>query len=53
MRALVSKKAGAYFKTYSVNIKFYPGATTEDITDYLRLAMRKTPRAIIIHTGSQ
>ena len=35
-----------------VNVKFYPGATTEDITDYLRPAMRKKPDAIIIHTGT-
>ena len=35
-----------------VNIKFYPGATTEDITDHLRPAMRKKPDAIIIHTGT-
>ena len=31
-------------------IKFYPGATTEEITDHLRPAMRKKPDAIIIYT---
>ena len=35
-----------------VNVKFYPGATTEDITDHLRPAMKKKPDAIIIHTGT-
>ena len=31
-------------------IKFYPGATTEEITDHLRPATRKKPDAIIIYT---
>ena len=35
-----------------VNVKFYPSATTEDITDHLRPAMRKKPGAIIMHTGT-
>ena len=35
-----------------VNVKFYPSATTEDITDHLRPAMKKKPDAIIIHTGT-
>ena len=35
-----------------VNVKFYPGATIEDITDHLRPAMRKKPDAIIIHAGT-
>ena len=34
-----------------VNVKFYPGATEEDITDHLRPAMRKKPDTIIIQTG--
>ena len=34
-----------------VNVKFYPGATTKDITDQLRPAMRKKPNVIIIYTG--
>ena len=36
----------------SVKVKFYPRATTEDITDHLWSAMRKKPYAIIIHTGT-
>ena len=35
-----------------VSVKFYPGATTEDITDHLWPAMRKKPDVIIIHTGT-
>ena len=35
-----------------VNVKFYLSATTGDITDHLRPAMRKKPDAIIIHTGT-
>ena len=34
-----------------MNVKFYSGATTEDIANHLRLAMKKKPDAIIIHTG--
>ena len=37
---------------YKVNVKFYPGATTEDITDHLWSAMRKKLDVIIIHTGT-
>ena len=32
-----------------VNVKFYPGATTENITDHLRPAMRKTADVTITH----
>ena len=35
-----------------VDVRFYPGATTEDKTAYLRPAMRRKPDAIIIHTGT-
>ena len=35
-----------------VNVKFYPGATTEGITDHVRPAMRKKPYAIIIYAGT-
>ena len=36
-----------------VNVTFYPSATTKDITDHLRPAMRKKPDVIIIHTGTK
>ena len=35
-----------------VNVKFYPGATTENITDHLRPAMRKTADVTITHAGT-
>ena len=35
---------------YKGNVKFYPGVTIEDITDYLRPATRKKPDLIIVHT---
>ena len=35
-----------------VHVRFYPGTTTEDITDHLRLTMRKKPDAITIHAGT-
>ena len=35
-----------------VNVSFYPGMTTEDMTGHLMPAMRKKLYAIIIHTGS-
>ena len=36
----------------SVKIRCHPGATTDDITDYLRPTARKKPDMIIIHTGT-
>ena len=35
-----------------VSVKFYLGATTEDIMDHFRPVMRKKPDVIIIHTGT-
>ena len=35
-----------------VNIRFYVGATTKDITDHLGPAMRKKPDGIIIHADT-
>ena len=35
-----------------MNVRFYPGATTEDISDNLRSNMRKKPEAIMIHAGT-
>ena len=35
-----------------VNVKFYPGATAENITDHLRPAMRKKADVTIIHAGT-
>ena len=36
----------------SVKIRCHPGATTDDIIDYVRPAARKKPDMIIIHTGT-
>ena len=33
-------------------VRFYPGATTEEITYHLRSAMRKKLGAIILHAGT-
>ena len=35
-----------------VKITCHPGATTDDITDYVRPTARKKPDTIIIHTGT-
>ena len=35
-----------------VKVKFYPGATAENITDHLRPAMRKKADVTIIHAGT-
>ena len=36
----------------SVKIRCHPGATTDDIIDYIRPTVRKRPDMIIIHTGT-
>ena len=36
----------------SVKIRCHPGATTDDIIDYVRLTARQKPGMIIIHTGT-
>ena len=36
----------------SVKIRCHPGATTDDIIDYVRPTFRKKPDMIIIHTGT-
>ena len=36
----------------SVKIKCHPGATTDDIIDYVRPTARKKPDMIIIHIGT-
>ena len=36
----------------SVKIRCHPGATTDDIIDYVRPTARKKPDMIIIHTGA-
>ena len=36
----------------SVKIRCHPGATTDDIIDYVRPTARKKPDMIIIHTGT-
>ena len=36
----------------SVKIKCHPGATTDNVIDYVRLSGRKKPDMIIIHTGT-
>ena len=36
----------------SVKIRCHPGATTDDIIDYIRPTVRKKPDMIIIHTGT-
>ena len=36
----------------SVKIKYHPGATTDNVLDYVRPSGRKKPDMIIIHTGT-
>ena len=40
------------YRDNSVKIRYHPGATTDDIIDYVRPTARKKPDAIIIHTGT-
>ena len=43
----IPKKSGN-----NANVKFYPDAPTEDITDHFRPAMKKKPYAIIVRTST-
>ena len=36
----------------SVKIRSHPGAATEDIIDYIRPAAQKTPKMIVIRSGT-
>ena len=40
------------FRDNSVKIRCHPGATTDDIIDYVRSTARKKPDMIIIHTST-
>ena len=40
------------YRDNSVKIRYHPGATTDDIIDYVRPTARKKPDTIIIHTGT-
>ena len=40
------------FRDDSVKIRFHPGATTDDIIDYVRPSARKKLDLIIIHTDT-
>ena len=40
------------FRDDSVKIRFHPGATTDDIIDYVRPSARKKLDSIIIHTDT-
>ena len=35
-----------------VNVRFHPGATTEDIVDFIKPVIRKRPDTVIIHAGT-
>ena len=39
-------------ETFSVKIRCHPGATTDDIIDYVKPTAHKKPDMIIIHTGT-
>ena len=36
----------------SVKIRSHPGATTEDLIDYVRPTARKNPKMMVIHSGT-
>ena len=39
-------------KKSNINIKTNPGATTEDITDYIKPSVRKKPDFLLVHSGT-
>ena len=39
-------------RSSSVKIRSHPGATTEDIIDYIRPAAQKTPKMMVIRSGT-
>ena len=39
-------------RSSSVNIRSHPGATTEDLIDYVRPITRKNPKMMVIHSGT-
>ena len=39
-------------KKNNINIKTNPGATTEDITDYIKPSIRKKPDFLLVHSGT-
>ena len=39
-------------RSTSVKIRSHPGATTEDLVDYVRHTARKNPKMMVIHSGT-
>ena len=39
-------------RSSSVKIRSHPGATTEDLINYVRQTARKNPKMIVIHSGT-
>ena len=39
-------------RSSSVKIRSHPSATTEDIIDYIRPTAQKTPKMMVIHSGT-
>ena len=39
-------------RSSSVKIRSHPGATTEDLIDYVRPTARKNPKMMVIHSGT-
>ena len=38
--------------SHTVKVRPYPGASTHDLMDYVNPGMRKKPKALVIHTGT-
>ena len=38
--------------SHTVKVHSNPGASTHDLMDYVKPAMRKKPKALVIHTGT-
>ena len=39
-------------RSHTVKVRPNPGASTHDFLDYVKTAMRKKPKALVIHTGT-
>ena len=40
------------FRSHTVKVRLNPGAFTHDLMDYVKPAMRKKPKGLAIHTGT-
>ena len=41
-----------FSRFHTAKVRPNPGASTHDLMDYLKPAMRKKPKALVVHTGT-